>query len=139
MRPAGAILAPGEEIIATGICFSCIYVSLYCLIRVLFIIGLDDYVVTVCFYVLLNSLVFKFVEPPENNEKPMEQKSGVKFKIMSLKMKVPTDYMPELFEEQKDHVSEEQVMRVVFLDPENPNSVSPSASSSFSGSYRHHL
>jgi len=53
-------------------------------------------VVTVCFYVLLNSLVFKFVEPPENNEKPMEQKSGVKFKIMSLKMKVPTDYMPEL-------------------------------------------
>lgn len=42
------------------------------------------------------SLVFKFVEPPENNERPMEQKSGVKFKIMSLKMKVPTDYMPEL-------------------------------------------
>ncbi|KAL0846355.1 hypothetical protein Bca101_019601 [Brassica carinata] len=82
MRPAGAILAPGEEIIAT---------------------------------------VFKFVEPPENNEKPLEQKSGVKFKIMSLKMKLPTDYMPELFEEQKDHVSEEQVMRVVFLDPENPN------------------
>lgn len=28
------------------------------------------------------------------------------------------------FEEQKDHVSEEQVMRVVFLDPENPNPVS---------------
>lgn len=82
MRPAGAILHPGEEIVST---------------------------------------VFKFVEPPENNEKPMEQKSGVKFKIMSLKMKVPTDYMPELFEEQKDHVSEEQVMRVVFLDPENPN------------------
>ncbi|KAF8112150.1 hypothetical protein N665_0066s0028 [Sinapis alba] len=82
MRPAGAILSPGEEIIAT---------------------------------------VFKFVEPPENGEKPMEQKSGVKFKIMSLKMKVPTDYVPELFEEQKDHVSEEQVMRVVFLDPENPN------------------
>uniref|UniRef100_A0A1J3IMW9 Vesicle-associated protein 4-3 n=1 Tax=Noccaea caerulescens TaxID=107243 RepID=A0A1J3IMW9_NOCCA len=84
MRPAGAVLAPGEEMIAT---------------------------------------VFKFVEPPENNERPMEQKSGVKFKIMSLKMKVPTDYMPELFEEQKDHVSEEQVMRVVFLDPENPNSM----------------
>ncbi|EOA21283.1 hypothetical protein CARUB_v10001636mg [Capsella rubella] len=82
MRPAGAILAPGEEIIAT---------------------------------------VFKFVEPPENNERPMELKSGVKFKIMSLKMKVPTDYMPELFEEQKDHVSEEQVMRVVFLDPESSN------------------
>ncbi|KFK32229.1 hypothetical protein AALP_AA6G214500 [Arabis alpina] len=82
MRPAGAILAPGEEMIAT---------------------------------------VFKFVEAPENNEKAMEQKSGVKFKIMSLKMKVPTDYMPELFDEQKEHVSEEQVMRVVFLDPESPN------------------
>ncbi|CAN8308497.1 unnamed protein product [Cochlearia groenlandica] len=83
MRPAGAVLAPGEEIIAT---------------------------------------VFKFVEAPENNEKPMmEQKSGVKFKIMSLKMKLPTDYTPELFEEQKDHVSEEQVMRVVFLDPKSPN------------------
>ncbi|XP_010455840.1 PREDICTED: vesicle-associated protein 4-3 [Camelina sativa] len=82
MRPAGAILAPGEEIIAT---------------------------------------VFKFVEPPENSERPVEQKSGVKFKIMSLKMKVPTDYMPELFEEQKEHVSEEQVMRVVFLDPESSN------------------
>ncbi|CAH2071689.1 unnamed protein product [Thlaspi arvense] len=82
MRPNGAILAPGEEIIAT---------------------------------------VFKFVEAPENNERPMEKKSGFKFKIMSLKMKVPTDYMPELFKEQKDQVSEEQVMRVVFLDPESPN------------------
>ena len=108
--------------------------------------------VTVSVYLVELLLVFKFVEPPENNEKPMEQKSGVKFKIMSLKMKVPTDYMPELvckngsfcsesvrvkyvmgvvfaflflqFEEQKDHVSEEQVMRVVFLDPENPNPVS---------------
>ncbi|XP_052478245.1 uncharacterized protein LOC105776950 isoform X3 [Gossypium raimondii] len=29
--------------------------------------------------------VFKFVEPPENNEKQMDQKSRVKFKIMSLK------------------------------------------------------
>lgn len=40
--------------------------------------------------------VFKFVEPPENNEKPMDQKSTVKFKIMSLKVKGPTDYIPEL-------------------------------------------
>ncbi|KAL7213201.1 hypothetical protein ACSBR2_015828 [Camellia fascicularis] len=46
MRPPGAILAPGETIIAT---------------------------------------VFKFVEPPENNEKPLDQKSKVKFKIMSTK------------------------------------------------------
>lgn len=40
------------------------------------------------------------------------------------------------FEEQKDHVSEEQVMRVVFLDPESPNPVSLSSSS---GYCHHHL
>ncbi|KAJ9690268.1 hypothetical protein PVL29_012761 [Vitis rotundifolia] len=57
MRPPGAILAPGESLIAT---------------------------------------VFKFVEHPENNEKPMEQKSKVKFKIMSLKVKGPMDYVPEM-------------------------------------------
>nr|AGN12866.1 putative vesicle-associated membrane family protein [Leavenworthia alabamica] len=82
MRPPGAILAPGETIIAT---------------------------------------VFKFVEPPENNEKPMDQRSRVKFKIMSLKVKGPMDYVPELFDEQKDDVSKEQILRVIFLDPERPN------------------
>ncbi|KAK8575277.1 hypothetical protein V6N13_033483 [Hibiscus sabdariffa] len=81
MRPPGAILAPGESIIAT---------------------------------------VFKFVEQPENNEKPMEQKSRVKFKIMSLKVKGPMDYVPELFDEQKDQVTIEQILRVVFLDPKRP-------------------
>ncbi|KAJ9168941.1 hypothetical protein P3X46_020415 [Hevea brasiliensis] len=79
MRPPGAILAPGESIVAT---------------------------------------VFKFVEQPENNEKPVEQKSKVKFKIMSLKVKGMMDYVPELFDEQKDQVSIEQILRVVFLDPE---------------------
>ncbi|XVF87588.1 hypothetical protein PTKIN_Ptkin18bG0132300 [Pterospermum kingtungense] len=78
MRPPGAVLAPGESIIAT---------------------------------------VFKFVEPPENNEKPMDQKSKVKFKIMSLKVKGPMDYVPELFDEQKDQVAIEQILRVVFLTP----------------------
>ncbi|XP_065877785.1 vesicle-associated protein 4-2 [Euphorbia lathyris] len=82
MRPPGAILAPGESIIAT---------------------------------------VFKFVEHPENNEKPVEQKSRVKFKIMSLKVKGMMDYVPELFEEQKDQVAIEQILRVVFLDPERPS------------------
>ncbi|KAJ0247148.1 Vesicle-associated protein 4-3 [Hirschfeldia incana] len=82
MRPPGAILAPGETIIAT---------------------------------------VFKFVEPPENNEKPMDQRSRVKFKIMSLKVKGPMDYVPELFDEQKEDVSKEQILRVIFLDPERPN------------------
>ncbi|XP_027346216.1 vesicle-associated protein 4-2-like [Abrus precatorius] len=77
MRPPGAILAPGESIIAT---------------------------------------VFKFVEQPENNEKP--EKTGLKFKIMSLKVKGSIDYVPELFDEQKDQVAVEQILRVVFLDPE---------------------
>ncbi|KAE7995565.1 hypothetical protein FH972_000345 [Carpinus fangiana] len=77
MRPPGAILAPGESIIAT---------------------------------------VFKFVEQPENNEKP--EKSKLKFKIMSLKVKGVTDYVPELFDEQKDQVAVEQILRVVFLDAE---------------------
>ncbi|KAJ4837748.1 Vesicle-associated protein 4-2 [Turnera subulata] len=82
MRPPGAILAPGESIIAT---------------------------------------VFKFVEHPENNEKPMEQKSRVKFKIMSLKVKGVMDYVPEMFDEQKEQVAVEQILRVVFLDPERPS------------------
>ncbi|KAI4334028.1 hypothetical protein L6164_018768 [Bauhinia variegata] len=62
--------------------------------------------------------VFKFVEPPENNEKPIDQKSKVKFKIMSLKVKGEMDYAPELFDEQRDQVAVEQILRVVFLDPE---------------------
>ncbi|KAL3503285.1 hypothetical protein ACH5RR_037734 [Cinchona calisaya] len=64
--------------------------------------------------------IFKFVEHPENNEKPMEQKSTVKFKIMSLKVKKGTDYVPELFDEQKDQVTIERILHVVFLDPERP-------------------
>nr|XP_043612233.1 vesicle-associated protein 4-2-like isoform X2 [Erigeron canadensis] len=85
MRPPGAILAPGESIIAT---------------------------------------VFKFVEPPENNEKPMDQKRKVKFKIMSLKVKGVMDYVPELFDEHKDEVAVEQIMQVVFLDVEHPSPTS---------------
>ncbi|GMN61193.1 hypothetical protein TIFTF001_030278 [Ficus carica] len=65
--------------------------------------------------------VFKFVEPPESNEKPLDQKSRVKFKIMSLKVKGEMDYVPELFDEQKDQVAVEQILRVVFLDPERPS------------------
>lgn len=41
-------------------------------------------------------LVFKFVELPENNEKPMYQKSRDKFKIISMKVKADVDYVPEL-------------------------------------------
>ncbi|KAI4342951.1 hypothetical protein MLD38_027510 [Melastoma candidum] len=82
MRPPGAILTPGESIIAT---------------------------------------VFKFVEHPENNEKPMTQKSKVKFKIMCLKVKGQMEYVPEMFDEQMDQVVIEQILRVIFLDPEHPN------------------
>uniref|UniRef100_A0A6N2KUR7 MSP domain-containing protein n=1 Tax=Salix viminalis TaxID=40686 RepID=A0A6N2KUR7_SALVM len=85
MRPPGAILAPGESLIAT---------------------------------------VFKFVEPPENNERLLDQKSRVKFKIMSLKVKGEMEYVPEMFDEQKDQVAVEQILRVVFLDPECPAPVS---------------
>lgn len=69
----------------------------------------------------LIATVFKFVEPPENNEKPVDQKSKVKFKIMSLKVKGEMDYVPELFDEQKDQTAVEQILRVVFLDAERPN------------------
>lgn len=47
----------------------------------------------------LNSLllsVFKFVEHPENNEKQSDHKCKVKFKIVSLKVKEPMEYVPEL-------------------------------------------
>ncbi|XP_059662590.1 vesicle-associated protein 4-1-like [Cornus florida] len=64
--------------------------------------------------------VFKFVETPENNEKQLDQKKKVKFKIMSLKVKAGVDYVPELFDEQKDQVTVERILRVVFLDAERP-------------------
>ncbi|KAG6755334.1 hypothetical protein POTOM_041155 [Populus tomentosa] len=129
MRPPGGILAPGESLIAT---------------------------------------VFKFVEQPENNAKQMDQKSNVKFKIVSLKVKGGIEYVPELclrinlfrvqtchfgsfsadklwllafvayngfsemfmrsyksliykFDEQKDQVTVERILRVVFLDAEHPS------------------
>lgn len=101
MRPAGAILPPGEEILATGICFYPL-----CLMR-LFEIHWPSRIMPWLFLCLVQLLlVFKFVEPPQNNEKPMEQKSGVKFKIMSLKIKIPTDYMPELVSKNGSYCSE---------------------------------
>ncbi|MED6168746.1 Vesicle-associated protein 4-1 [Stylosanthes scabra] len=69
----------------------------------------------------LFATVFKFVEQPENNEKMSDQKNKVKFKIMSLKVKQGVDYVPELFDEQKDLVSVERILKVVFIDPERPS------------------
>ncbi|KAK7401861.1 hypothetical protein VNO78_13687 [Psophocarpus tetragonolobus] len=71
----------------------------------------------------LIATVFKFVEQPENNEKLSHQKHKVKFKIMSLKVKEGVDYVPELFDEQKDLVTVERILRVVFIDPERQSSV----------------
>ncbi|CAN6850520.1 unnamed protein product [Brassica oleracea] len=66
--------------------------------------------------------VFKFVEHPENNERQqLNQKSKAKFKIMSLKVKPGVEFVPELFDEQKDQVTVERVLRVIFLDAERPS------------------
>lgn len=85
MRPPGAVLTPGESIIATGMCTS-----------ILLIIGLENgkffkYLFLFTFF----WVVFKFVELPENDDK-QDQKSKVKFKIMSLKVEGPMEYVPEL-------------------------------------------
>lgn len=40
--------------------------------------------------------VFKFVEHGENSEKQLDQRSKIKFKIMSLKVKGGIEYVPEL-------------------------------------------
>ncbi|XP_020576755.1 vesicle-associated protein 4-2-like [Phalaenopsis equestris] len=66
--------------------------------------------------------VFKFVEHPENNEKPMlDQRNKLKFKITSLKVEGPMEYVPELFEEHKEQILVEQILKVVFLDVGRPN------------------
>ncbi|KAK1280410.1 Vesicle-associated protein 4-1 [Acorus gramineus] len=69
----------------------------------------------------LIATVFKFVEHPENNEKQTDQKSKDKFKIVSLKVKEPMEYVPEMFDEQKDQVAVEQILRVVFLGIDRPS------------------
>uniref|UniRef100_A0A0C9RNI0 TSA: Wollemia nobilis Ref_Wollemi_Transcript_8310_1194 transcribed RNA sequence n=1 Tax=Wollemia nobilis TaxID=56998 RepID=A0A0C9RNI0_9CONI len=64
--------------------------------------------------------VVKFVEQPEH---PQEKKPVIKdkFKIVSLKVKEGTEYSADLFEEHRDFVLVERVLRVVFLDPERPS------------------
>nr|XP_043619184.1 vesicle-associated protein 4-1-like [Erigeron canadensis] len=62
--------------------------------------------------------VFKFVEQPDKNEKQSDRRSKVKFKIMSLKVTEGTDFVPELFDEQKDEVVVERILRVIFLNAE---------------------
>ncbi|CAK9207582.1 unnamed protein product [Sphagnum tenellum] len=59
--------------------------------------------------------VVKFVEKPENSQ---EKKNKDKFKIVSLAVKAGVEYTPELFEEQKEVVAVERILRVVFIDPQ---------------------
>jgi len=62
--------------------------------------------------------VAKFIEPPEH---PAEKKNiKDKFKIVSMKVKEGTEYIPELFDEHKEFVALESVLQVVFLDPQRP-------------------
>ncbi|KAH9292488.1 hypothetical protein KI387_042323, partial [Taxus chinensis] len=76
---------------------------------------------------ILTSVV-KFVEQPENPlegkmkqpENSKERKTKDKFKIVSLKVKEGVEYTPELFEENKELIAVEKVLRVVFLDPRRP-------------------
>lgn len=80
MRPPGAVLSPGESIIATGTMIHFFFLFLaFCLFS----------------HVITSFEVFKFVEHPENDEK-QDQKSKVKFKIVSLKVNEPMEYVPEL-------------------------------------------
>ncbi|XP_002984631.2 vesicle-associated protein 4-2 [Selaginella moellendorffii] len=61
--------------------------------------------------------VVKYVEVPEGpQQQPRKLKD--KFRIVSLKVKEGVEYTPELFDEQKDLVAVERVLRVVFLDPQ---------------------
>ncbi|KAE8676976.1 Vesicle-associated protein 4-1 [Hibiscus syriacus] len=64
---------------------------------------------------------FKFIERPENDEVRVDLKSKVKFKIMSLKVTAGVDYLPELFDERRDQVTVERILRVVFLDVGRPS------------------
>eukprot|EP00249_Psilotum_nudum_P012544 c23847_g1_i1 orf=488-1210(+) len=63
--------------------------------------------------------IVKFVEQPEHDQ---EKKSKDKFKVVSLKVKQGTEFSPELFDEQKEFVVVERVLRVVFLDPQSQSS-----------------
>ncbi|MCO5546610.1 hypothetical protein L7F22_000040 [Adiantum nelumboides] len=54
------------------------------------------------------AMVVKFIELPEQNQ---ERKCKDKFKIVSLKVRQGVEFIPELFEEQKEFVAVERVLR----------------------------
>ncbi|XP_024384577.1 vesicle-associated protein 4-1 isoform X2 [Physcomitrium patens] len=63
--------------------------------------------------------VVKYIEPMTGSQ---ERKTKEKFKIVSLAVKPDIEYAPELFDHQRDIVSVERILRVVFVDP---NKASP--------------
>jgi hypothetical protein len=100
MRPPGGILAPGESVVATGNSAFFIFSLPHPPSPTTFV--MNNMLRSFNFFLSSSSefltwmTVFKFVEPPENNEKLVDHKSKVKFKIMSLKVKGEMDYVPEL-------------------------------------------
>lgn len=67
----------------------------------------------------ITTTVVKFVEQPENSQE--KKKTKDKFKIVSLKVREGVEYTPELFDENKESLTVEKVLRVVFLDPLRPS------------------
>ncbi|KAG0556327.1 hypothetical protein M758_11G043000 [Ceratodon purpureus] len=59
--------------------------------------------------------VVKFLEPPE---RPTDKRPKDKFKIVSLSVQAGVEYTPELFEDQKELVTVERILEVVFIDPQ---------------------
>lgn len=64
--------------------------------------------------------VVKHIHRPQRARTTNQAKD--KFKIISLKMLEGAEFTPELFDDLKDHVVVEQILRVHFLDPEHPTS-----------------
>eukprot|EP00252_Welwitschia_mirabilis_P015169 TRINITY_DN33383_c0_g1_i1.p1 TRINITY_DN33383_c0_g1~~TRINITY_DN33383_c0_g1_i1.p1 ORF type:complete len:306 (+),score=50.52 TRINITY_DN33383_c0_g1_i1:121-918(+) len=64
--------------------------------------------------------VTKFLEQPEQTR---IRKTKEKFKVVSLKVKKGVECTPELFEEQREKIISERILKVVFLDPKNPSKV----------------
>eukprot|EP00250_Pteridium_aquilinum_P021089 c25022_g1_i1 orf=1186-2241(+) len=72
------------------------------------------------------AIVVKFIELPraleQDQEIPLKRRTRDKFKIVSLKIHEGLEFTPELFEEQRELVSVEQILQVVLLDPKQPSS-----------------
>lgn len=66
------------------------------------------------------SIVATVVKLIHRPQRARSKQAKDKFKIISLKMLRGVEFTPELFDEQKDRVVVEQILRVHFLDPVHP-------------------